>query len=334
MPGCSLAVIDGYRLVHVEGFGRRAADGDEPVSTTTRFQAASISKLVTACAVARLVHVGRLHLDEPVNAALKSWQLPVNELTARQPVTLRWLLCHGAGTTVSGFPGYRAGAPLPTLRQILEGQPPANTPAVRVVRLPGAGYRYSGGGTTIVQQLLIDRSGQPFAELLAEQILTPLEMHRSAFAQPPDAAWANDCASGHDDQGTVIPGKWHVYPELAAAGLWTTAADLALVTLEIQRAAARRQPRVLDPEAADDMLRPQVAGHIGLGPFLRDPGPAERFFHSGGNEGFTCLLVATRHTGQGAVILTNSSRGMLLCDFLVHAVAELWNWPRPEKPER
>lgn len=332
VPGCSLAVIDGYRVVHAEGFGRRAADGDEPVTTTTRFQSASISKLVTACAVARLVHAGRLNLDEPVNSGLRTWRLPDNEFTARQPVTLRLLLCHGAGTTVSGFPGYAAGAALPALEQILDGQPPANTPAVRVDRLPGEGFRYSGGGTTIVQQLLIDRTGQPFGELLREQILDPLEMTHSAFAQPPDRAWVAACASGHDDQGAVIPGRWHVYPELAAAGLWTTAGDLALAAIEIQRAAMRREPRVLDPEAVTEMLRPQVARQIGLGPFLRDPGPAERFFHSGGNEGFTCLLVATRQTGQGVVILTNSSRGILLCDFLVHAVAELWGWPRAEKP--
>ncbi len=326
IPGLSVAVVDDFQLVWSEGFGVCEAGSPRPVTEHTRFQAASISKPVTALAVMRWVQSKRLDLDQPVNEVLQSWKIPENDLTRATPVTLRQLLCHGAGLTVSGFPGYTVDAPRPTLLEILEGKPPANTPAIQVDLAPGTQFRYSGGGYTVLQQLIEDQLEQPFARVLDELVFDPLEMKESAFEQPPSGDLDN-YASGHLANGTPVAGRWHVYPELAAAGLWTTPTDLARFAIELGRAGADQMPRLLETETAQEMFRPQVSANIGLGVFLRGQGQAARFLHSGGNQGFNCLLVATQSTGQGVVIMTNHDRGMLICDAIVRRVAELFAWP-------
>src|SRR5579859_3674956 len=179
VPGVSIAVIDDGELAWAMGYGVRENGRPDPVATETRFQAASISKPTTAFAVLRLVHEGRLDLDEDIQRYLRSWSLPANG--AWQPrLTLRHLLSHTGGVTVPAFPGYLPDEPIPTLRQVLDGTPPANTSPIRVDTLPGLQHRYSGGGTTIVQQLLIDVVGQPFPVLMRDLVLDPLGMEHSA----------------------------------------------------------------------------------------------------------------------------------------------------------
>ncbi len=166
VPGVTIAVINNYQVEWAKAYGMADAEAARPVTVDTLFQAASMSKPVTAMAALKLVEQGTLNLDVDVNKQLKSWQVPENEFTRQHPVDLRGLLSHTAGLTVHGFPGYKVGEPLPTVPQILDGIKPANTGAVRVNKLPGTGFRYSGGGTTIVQLLLTDVTGKPFAELM------------------------------------------------------------------------------------------------------------------------------------------------------------------------
>jgi hypothetical protein len=142
VPGVSIAVIHDGAIQWARGFGV-ARVGGPPVTAKTLFQAASISKPVTALAVLRLVQAGKLDLDTDVNGYLKSWKIPENTFTEEHPVTLRELLTHSAGVTVHGFPGYASGAPIPTLTQVLNGTPPANSPAIRVDTTPGTAWRYS-----------------------------------------------------------------------------------------------------------------------------------------------------------------------------------------------
>src|SRR6185436_9257568 len=153
-------------------YGVCAADQSTLVDPTTLFQAGSISKPVAAVAALRLVDAGRIDLDADVNDYLVSWKVPANE--GWQPrVTLRHLLSHTGGLTVHGFPGYARGQAVPTLVQVLDGAKPANTAAVRDNAVPGTQSRYSGGGTTIVQQMLIDVMGKPFPALMRELVLDP-----------------------------------------------------------------------------------------------------------------------------------------------------------------
>lgn len=136
VPGVSLAVVDNGELGWARGYGRGEAGSAAPVTPETMFQAASISKPVTALAVLRLVQEGVLRLDEDVSGYLRSWKVPANG--PWQPrITLRHLLSHNAGMTVHGFPGYASRGPVPTLREVLDGVGRANTSAILVDSLPG-----------------------------------------------------------------------------------------------------------------------------------------------------------------------------------------------------
>src|SRR6185295_16912658 len=146
IPGVSVAVINNYKVEWAKAYGVKDSDTNEPVTTETLFQAGSISKSVNAMVALKKVEQGKISLDENINAKLTSWKLPDNEFTAKHKVTLANLLSHTGGLTVHGFPGYAPGEALPTLPQILDGAPPANTPAVRVNMEPGTKFRYSGGG--------------------------------------------------------------------------------------------------------------------------------------------------------------------------------------------
>jgi CubicO group peptidase (beta-lactamase class C family) len=314
VPGVSVTIIDGYRTVWTHGFG--------DASPETRFQAASISKPVAAMAALKLVEEGKLSLDEDVNARLKSWKVPASEFPEK--VTLRRLLSHSAGLTVHGFPGYDVSDPLPTLPQILDGLKPANTAAVRVDIKPGSQSRYSGGGITVMQLLMMDVTGKKFADLMESMVLSKAGMSHSTYAQPiPDKTLAAD---GHHENGDPVHGRWHIYPEQAAAGLWTTPSDLAQFAIELQLSRQGKANHVLSRDMAAQMLTRQIAD-AGLGIMLEGRGAGERFSHGGSNDGFKCLMTATMNTGQGVVIMTNGDRGTTIAEEITKAVAAEYHWP-------
>lgn len=326
IPGVSIAVLEDGEVAWAAGIGVRETGRADPVTPRTLFQAASISKPVTAIAVMRLVQEGRLDLDADVNSYLTSWQVPVND--GWQPrITLRQLLSHTAGTTIHGFVGYLPGDPFPTTRQILDGEPPANTEPVRVSAYPGTINRYSGGGTTIVQQLLEDVTGRSFTDLMWELVLQPLGMTDSTYAQPlPEARWA-DAAHGHFLDGSPIANRWYVFPEQAAAGLWTTAADLLKVHREIQAAIAGRPSAVLTQASAEAMLTHQGEGQYGLGFFVFGEGDQIRYGHSGDNVVYRADFVAFAHHGHAAAVLTNGVLGDELIWEIYGAIAREHAWP-------
>ena len=323
VPGISVAVIHKGKLDWARGWGIRDASDCKPVTSDTVFQAASISKAVTAALALRLVEQGKLTLDQDINRYLGSWQLATSEASGKQPVTLRHLLSHTAGLNVHGFTGYQVGSAVPTAIQILNGQAPANTEAVRPIQPPGNEWRYSGGGYVITQVALQDVSGRPFAELAQREIFRPLGMRHSAYAQPLSGSIQRNAASGHNE-GKVIPGKYHVYPELAPAGLWTSASDLALFLLDVQKSAAGKRARLLSSTMTQAMLTP-VKGDWGVGPALFGSGGGRRFGHDGVNEGFQSTMVAYVDKGEGVVVLTNGA-GKRLADEIVRAVATDYGW--------
>jgi CubicO group peptidase (beta-lactamase class C family) len=333
VPGAAVALIAGGALAWEGSYGVKDTGGDDLVTPETLFQACSISKPVAVLGLLRLVERGALDLDADVNDVLTSWRVAPN--ASWQPrVTLRQIASHSAGLTVSGFPGYAAGAPLPTLTEILTGAAPANTPGIRVDTVPGLEFRYAGGGTTVLQQVMEDATGTPFAALMQDLVLGPSGMARSAYAQPLPADRHVEAATAHRSDGTPVPGRWHVYPELAAAGLWTTPGDLARFAIAVQRAAAGAPDAILGPGPTTAMLTPHVESTarlgglraVGLGLFLGAPDPAW-FGHSGGNEGFRCHLLAHRNAGCGAVVMTNGDRGHALVAEVLDALARELDWP-------
>lgn len=328
VPGVSIAVIDEGRICWAGGAGVVDRQRGTVVDEHTLFQAASMSKPVAAAAVLRAVEEGHFDLDAPVNDRLTSWRIPDNDLTRRTPVTLRHILSHTGGLTVWGFGGYPQGASLPTLPEVLSGAPPANSPPVFVDTLPGTRERYSGGGTTIAQLALQEAFGQPYEEILRQLVLQPLGMQASTFAQPLPEALADRAAAGHDVDGHPIAGLWHVYPEQAAAGLWTTASDYARFLIGLQRAYRGEPGALLRPETAQDMATvPTGGGSFGLGPKVIGRGRARRFQHGGSNAGYICGSSAFLDGSRGVVVLTNSDAGATLAEEIIIAVATVFGWP-------
>jgi CubicO group peptidase (beta-lactamase class C family) len=333
VPGVSVAVIADGEIEWAKGYGLKEACGSQPVTDRTLFQACSVSKPVTAVAVMRLAQEGILDLDWDVNEYLRSWKVPANG--SWQPkITLRQLLSHTAGTTVHGVEGYRRDAKLPSLTQVLEGEAPVKTPPVRVSVLPGVAFRYSGGGSTVVQQVLEDIVGQPFPKLMRELVLEPLGMEDSTYEQPLSESRRADAAVGHHADRTPLWGKWNAYAAMAAAGLWTTPRDLCFLAIEVQRALREGRGTLLTRETAEQMLTPQPGGaegmfgrRMGIGFFLLGKGETLRFGHGGDNEGFKCEMIAYARRGMGAVVMTNHDHGTPLCQGIIGAVAREYGWP-------
>ena len=332
IPGVSVAVINDYQIEWASGYGVRKRGEPDLVDTETLFQACSTSKAVTAMAVLRLVEEGHLDLDADVNMFLRSWKIPANGLW--QPgVTIRQLLTHTAGMSVPWFAGYHPQQDIPTLLEILNGDQPANTPGIRVTSIPGLRFRYSGGGYTVLQQLLIDVMQLPFPELMRELVLNPLGMDHSTYEQPLPAQQVKMAAAAHRANGKPVPGDWHVYPEMAAAGLWTTPSDLARLGLELQSAREGRPHRLLSKQMVVQLLTPQShdddRGDMGLGVFVQGTGPDGRFGHPGDNTGFTSYWVSLMQGGRGCVLMTNSDNGWSLQEELLRAIAQVYAWPEP-----
>lgn len=327
VPGCAVAVIADGRLDWAAGYGITEAGQSSPVSANTIFQACSISKPVAAVAALRLVQEGRLDLDEDVNSYLTTWRVPANG--DWQPrVTLRQLLSHTAGLTYFWFPGYPRGAPLPTTVQTLRGEPPANTPPVRATAIPGAQFRYAGAHYAVLQQLLEDVTGRPFAALLRDLVFAPLGMADSGYETDFPVRHGGATAAGHDAGGFPIAGGWRVLPESAGAGLWTTPGDLCRLMVEVCAARAGRSERLLSQETARAMLTPQVGGR-GLGWSLATIGGQLRFAHGGSNIGYKCLALAWPDSGVGAAVMTNGDEGDALVRDIIRAVARVYGWVDP-----
>jgi CubicO group peptidase (beta-lactamase class C family) len=315
VPGVSIAVINDYQVEWAKGYGVLEAGGSERVTPETLFQAASVGKPVVAVAALNFVERGILELDGDVNRSLVSWQVPESEFTAEENVTLRRLLSHSAGTTVGAFRGYAQGEKIPNLQQILEGEPPANSPPINVDIVPGTQHRYSGGGFMIVQQLLEDVAGEPFAEIMHDVVLEKWGMTVSTFESPlPEDLWSI-AAAGHRPDGSTIAGGWHTYPEMGSgASMWATPSDLANFAIGVMLSYTGQPDGVLSKDMAIEMLTPQIENR-GLGPVVIDEGGDLFYFlHPGANEGYRDYLLAYPKRGQGVIIMTNGDNGEALLD--------------------
>lgn len=325
VPGVSFAIIENCRIVDRRAFGR-IAPGGRAASADTLFQAGSVSKPVAAVAALRLVEQGRLSLDADVRTRLVSWSPPESPLTAGHPVTLRGLLRHTAGLNLEGMNGYAAGAPLPTVPQILGGLPPANSEAVRVVAQPGSRWDYSGGGYILAQLLMTDVTREAFPALMERLVLRPAGMTSSSYRQPMAPARQPRAAEGTNPDGSAMAGRWLVYPEMAAAGLWTTAGDLGRFAIALARSVRGEGGGLLRAGTVREMMT-RGLGNWGLDV---DLGPADgprQFSHTGHNNGFTSKLIMYPDSCQGAAVLSNGDEGGWLIQELLRAIGDAYGWP-------
>ena len=324
VPAVSVAVIDHGRIVWARAYGYADVAGKVRATPSTVFQAGSISKPVAASAAMQMVQENLLDLDADANTELKSWRIPASSFTASKPITLRGLLTHTAGLTVHGFPGYAAGDPVPTVVQVLDGKPPANTAAVVSDRAPGTAWVYSGGGITIAQLIMTDTTGQDFPVLMEKRVFAPLDMGSSTYEQPLPAD-RHDGATGYLSTGAPVVGRFHTYPEMAAAGLWTTPTDLAKWVIALQHAYAGGSPALMKQATAKAMVTPGLGGW-GLGVEVDGEGDSLRFSHGGDDWGFKAQLVGYLTGGRGVVAMANGDGGMAVIQPLIQAVARAYGW--------
>ena len=333
VPGVSVAVIKDFEIHWAKGYGVADVEAGAAVENNTLFQAASISKPVAAMAVVRAVQDGRFSLDDDVNTILKSWRLPDSEFTRGHPVTPRALLSHTSGLGDGfGFPGYHPSAPRPTVVEILNGSKPSNVGPVLMERPPFTAFKYSGGGVTVMQLAMIDSFHEPYPGLLQRLVLGPIGMTDSTYEQPLSSERDTHAARAHSGGGRAMDTKWHVYPELAAAGLWTTSVDLAKFAIEIQKAALGRSSKVLTQTSIREMLSPVGVGDYAVGLSVTKIGQGWYFGHGGSNWGFQCDFIAHRLKGYGVAIMTNSDSGRPVIDEIRARVAAAYGWDSLDKP--
>ncbi|PQA91176.1 hypothetical protein B0A69_18140 [Chryseobacterium shigense] len=326
VPGVSIAVIKNSKVIWSKTYGFADVESKNPVNSKTLFQAASMSKPVTAYAALTEVEAGKINPDADVNSYLKSWKVPENEFTKEKKVTFKNIVSHTAGFTVSGFPGYEAGKPVPTLIQVLNGQSPSNTTAIFVDKVPGTPFRYAGGGYCVLQQMLIDLEGKDFTTIMKEKVLLPLDMKNSTFSQPLSDVQSQFAATAYNQDGVKVVGKSHTYPEQAAAGLWTTAEDYAKFVIDIQNALSGKSHTIISQKTAEQFTTSFIDPFMGLGIFLEDRRGHMYFQHGGWNEGFSSRFIASKTSGDGIVVLTNTNKPEFI-EELVRSVAEVYHWP-------
>jgi CubicO group peptidase (beta-lactamase class C family) len=333
VPGVSVAVIKDFAIHWAKGYGVADVETGAAVENNTLFQAASISKPVAAMAVVRAVQDGRFALDDNVNTILKSWKVPESELTRGHPVTPRALLSHTSGLGDGfGFPGYHPSAPRPTVVEILNGSKPSNVGPVLMERPPFTAFKYSGGGVTVMQLAMMETFPEPYAALLQRLVLGPIGMSDSTYEQPLSSERDKHAARAHSGGGRAMDAKWHVYPELAAAGLWTTSVDLAKFAIEVQKTALGRSSTVLTQASVREMLSPVGVGDYAVGLSVTKIGQGWYFGHGGSNWGFQCDLLAHRLKGYGVAIMTNGDAGRPVIEEIRARVAAAYAWDSLDKP--
>ncbi|MGW7363964.1 amino acid adenylation domain-containing protein [Streptomyces sp. NPDC054841] len=319
VPGAAVAVLRDGELAGVHGYGVLGADGDSPVTARTLFQVGSLSKHVTALAVLRLAADGRIDLDEGIDRRLTSWRL-ADDPAAPGTVTVRHLLGHRAGLARHRSVGFRPGEELPSLLDLLEGRPPVRTPRVRRELVPGSTFRKSSTHYWVLQQLLEDVTGEPFEALMRRLVLDPLGLRDSSFDQEFPTASGLPVALGHDGHGTPLKGGWRRRAHLAAAGLWTTAGDVAALTLAVRRALLGTDKELLPQAVARELLAGETGSFYGLGTIVDDTGDDLEFGHGGEPAGYWNMAISRLHGGTGFVALTNADSGKAV---VKHLTAEL-----------
>lgn len=321
--GVSIAVINDYKIEWVKSYGWADTAEKTPVTNQTLFQSASIGKSINGFAYMKLVQDKKVSLFADINTYLKRWKFPYDTASHGKEINLAEILSHTAGLSVHGFDGYKWNEPIPALNQILDGEKPANNPAVRSEFEPGLKFEYSGGGYEISELLLEDVANSSYQSFIEKNIFKPLHMNNATYELKPHG----DCATGYRFDGKEIGCKYHLYPEKACgAGLWTTATDLAKFVLEIQLSLKSNSNKVLTKEMTELMLTPYLKSeHTGFGFFIDKKGDDYYFQHSGLNEGFSSQYYGSFNNGNGVVVLVNSDNTAFK-DEIVNSVATVYAW--------
>jgi len=339
VKGVSIAVIHNYQLDWAKGYGLADEERKTPVTAETVFQAASISKSLNAVGVLKLVQEHKLNINADIDNYLAggkglpqgaytiagNWKFPYDSLSKGKKITMANLLSHTAGLTVHGFEGYEKGTDIPAIAQVLDGLPPANSKPVRSMYEPGLKYEYSGGGITISQLMVMNITHEPYEKYMAENVLIPLEMTSSTYSQFAPRDRRKFYATGYREDGKEIPEKYHIYPEQAAAGLWTNPTDLSKYIIETQLAYEGKSAKVLNQQMTEVRLTPYIDKKAAMGVFVEELDSTKYFEHEGANEGFRSMYYGSLEGGNGVVVMVNSDNGNIIPE-IVNSVAKVYGF--------
>ncbi len=327
--GLSIAIIHNYKVEWVKAYGWADTAQKIPATANTLFQPASIGKSLNAVGVMKLVQDGELDLKEDINSYLKQWKFPYDSVSHEKKINTLELLSHTAGLSVHGFDGYKWGQPIPNILQILNGEAPANSPAVRSIFEPGVKFEYSGGGIEISGLMVEDITGLRYANYMRKTIFKPLGMnHTFYYSQLIDKE--KGLATAYRFDGRPIGCKYYIYPEEACgAGLWSTPGDMAKFIIELQLSLKNKSNKILSAATIKQMFTPQVDKNVALGFFIEEKGGQTYFHHTGLNEGFISNYYASVKDGDGVVIMANSdylTGEKDITEEIANSVAMVYGW--------
>lgn len=316
VPGVSVAFVEDYQISYVQTFGVKSSLSQEKVTPHTLFQAASISKSLTGALFLRNVEKGKISLDKEINTYLQGWELGSTKKAEGKIPTVGQLLSHTGGTNMSGFLGFRKERKrVPTLDQVLIGKYTHPwEPEIKVKNLPNSEYKYSGGGYCVLEKAICQVNQQGFDEQMQIEVFEPCNMESSFFSSGSIPEKESMISIGHRKNGKPIKGNYHVYPQMAAAGLWTTPTDLANFLISLQKSIDQKESNTfLKPEIAQKLLEPMTlregkTSNYSLGFMLASEGTERKttaIQHSGANWGYSCIMRASIGTGKAIVVMSN-----------------------------
>ena len=320
VPVVGYAIIDNYKIVKSDTI---SIDKSIQATNHSLFQAASISKSLSAYAALKVIENKKISLDSAVNDYLKHWRIPTNKYNEVTPVTIRDLMDMTSGLSVSGFEGYSIGEPLPTDLQILNGQAPAKNDPIRVFYKPSSKYFYSGGGFQVLQQFVTDQSQLKFNIFMNHDVLKKLGMNDSVFMYPLNEKYQHRAIPAFKGwSGSEIKGGWQNYACSGACGMWSTPNDLALFALSVTNSYLGKDNAYISKNTAVQMLTRQKNTDFGLGVDVNGLGNDLYFWKAGHNYGYHSLVIMFPNTGKGFAIMTNSENGDDVINYLTAIVAK------------
>jgi len=324
VPAVSIAVIKNYEVVWAKAYGFADREDNIPATTKTLFQAASISKSINAIGVLNWIEANNIDIDSDFINHVNDWKMKSRKKANKKKITIANLLSHTAGLSVDGFNGYEINDKIPTIDQILIGKKPANSDAVQSLIEPNKEFKYSGGGVLITQKILSEQNEMKYEDYMSKNILNPIGMMNSTFTQ--ESQRDTQFASGYWASGNRLKGRFHLYPEMAAAGLWSTPTEISRFVIEIQKSLVGESNKLLSPNMTKRMIKPQLPeGETGLGVFLSEVNDKKYFTHGGSNEGYKCYYYGSVEKGNGFVIMTNSENFDIIPE-IMRSIFKVYEW--------
>ena len=324
-PGLSLAYGRADESGTTQYFGVSDVESNSPVNQETIFPACSVSKFITAICVMKMQELKMLDIDERVNEYLLQWKLltPDGE---ESKATVRAILSHTAGIIdgEDSFYGLRIGDPDVNLLEILEGRTKYNNRAVRTENRQGTDFEYSDAGYCVLQQMMQDITGKEFSVLLNDLVFEELGLKNSFFASPTEREnHKQKMATGYDDAGLPIPGKYPVTPDLAASGLWSTPKDLMTLATEFFHD-LNGKSMFLKADSAKEIIKP-VEGFpwTGLGIFLNGK---DILVSKGWGENGQCMMKLYLQSGEISVAMTNKNPGTDQAESGIEWLVDSYTW--------